>query len=218
MVATAIKEKNDVKTLANGKAHKTSAKSTVKSNGVHGFVSMETYYAKYRNREDGFKYEWLDGKIEKTVKSLNDAQSHIAHNLTALFFRLLFAGKIEGSFQTEKDTFVEGRRIRIPDMCYLNPQQAYEAAHDGHPVADFMIEVVSTHDKIEDYEDKLHDYFVAGVKVVWWIFPKQEKVYVFTDDKRAIICSGEMVCSANPVLPDFQLTASALFKKPEKPQ
>ena len=27
MVATAIKEKNDVKTLANGKAHKASAKS-----------------------------------------------------------------------------------------------------------------------------------------------------------------------------------------------
>jgi Uma2 family endonuclease len=214
MVATAIKEKQEVKTVANGKAQKTS----VKPNGINSFISMETYYEKYRNREDGFKYEWLEGKIEKTPKSMNDAQSHIAHNLTSFFFKLLFEGKVEGAFHSEKDTFVEERRIRIPDMCYLNPKQAYEAAHGGHPIADFMLEVVSTHDKIEDYENKLYDYFAAGVKVVWWLFPKQEAVYVFTNDQKAVICRGEMLCSAAPVLPEFQLTANAIFKKPEKPR
>ena len=215
MVATAIKEKKEMKTNAKGKSLKGTVKS---SNGVvHAYVTQEKYYQEYRNREDGFKYEWLDGKIEKTEKSMNDAQSHIAENLTMLFYTLKIAGKIAGTFQTEKDTFVEGRRIRIPDMCYLNAQQAYDAAHGGHPIADFMLEVVSTHDKIEDYEEKLNDYFIAGVKVVWWIFPKQEVVYVFTNDAHAVICRGEMVCSASPVLPDFQLTANAVFQKPTKP-
>ena len=215
MVATAIKEKKEMKTNAKGKSLKGTVKS---SNGVvHAYVTQEKYYQEYRNREDGFKYEWLDGKIEKTEKSMNDAQSHIAENLTMLFYTLKIAGKITGTFQTEKDTFVEGRRIRIPDMCYLNPQQAYDAAHGGHPIADFMLDVVSTHDKIEDYEEKLNDYFIAGVKVVWWIFPKQEVVYVIANDGHALICRGEMVCSASPVLPDFQLTANAVFQKPTKP-
>ena len=213
MVATAIKEKKEVMPLANGKSQKPSPKS----NGVHGYISKELYYEKYRNREDGFKYEWLDGKIEKTEKSMNDAQSHIAENLTLLFYTLKIAGKINGTFQTEKDTFVEGKRIRIPDMCYLNPQQAYDAAHGGHPISEFMLEVVSTHDKIEDYEDKLNDYFAAGVKVVWWIFPRQEVVYVFTNNTHAVICRKEAICSASPVLVDFQLTANAVFQKPKKP-
>jgi Uma2 family endonuclease len=215
MAATAIIEKKGTKTIARGKSLKGTVKST---NGVvHAYVTQEKYYEEYRNREDGFKYEWLDGKIEKTPKGMHDAQSHIAENLTMLFYTLKIAGRISGTFQTEMDTFVEGRRIRVPDMCYLNPQQAYDAVNGGHPIADFMIEVVSTHDKIEDYETKLNDYFTAGVKIVWWIFPKQEAVYVIANDGQALICRGEMICSASPVLPDFQLTTNAVFQKPAKP-
>lgn len=180
------------------------------------YISQETYYKRFRNREDGFKYEWLDGVVEKTPKSMTDKQAHIAHNLTTLFYRLLFANIVQGSFQTEKDTHVEGSRIRIPDMCYLNPQQAYEAAHDGHPVSEFMIEVVSPTDKIYDYASKLKDYTAAGVKVVWLIFPHVEQVYVY-EGKTMTIQSGTDICSAAPVLPDFAITAADIFKKPSLP-
>jgi ribosome biogenesis protein Nip4 len=54
-------------------------------------------------------------------------------------------------------------------------------------------------------------------KVVWWIFPRQEVVYVFTNNTHAVICRREAICSASPVLPDFQLTANSVFQKPKKP-
>ncbi len=180
------------------------------------YISEETYYKKFRHREDGFKYEWLDGIIEKTPKSMNDRQAHIAHNLNVLFFRLLFADKIQGSFQTEKDTQVKATRIRIPDMCYLNPLQAYEAANGGHPISEFMIEVVSPTDKIYDYASKLEDYKEAGVKVVWLIFPHIEKIYVY-EGKTMTICGGKDICSASPILPDFAIAVEDVFKKPTLP-
>ena len=180
------------------------------------YISQETYYRKYRNREDGFKYEWLDGIVEKTPKSMTDKQAHIAENLNLLFYTLKIAGKIQGSFQTEKDTNVEEKRIRIPDMCYLNPQQAYDAAHGGHPVSEFMIEVVSPTDKIYDYASKLKDYRAAGVKVVWLIFPHVEQVYVY-EGKTMTIQSGSDICSAEPVLPDFAIATADIFKKPTAP-
>jgi Uma2 family endonuclease len=180
------------------------------------YISEETYYKKFRYREDGFKYEWLDGIIEKSPKAMTDKQVHIAHNLNTVFFRLLFAEKIKGSFQTEKDTQVQATRIRIPDMCYLNPIQAYEAAHGGHPVSEFMIEVVSPTDKIYDYASKLEDYTNAGVKVVWLIFPHIEKIYVY-EGKTMTILGGQDICSATPVLPDFAITVEDVFKKPALP-
>ena len=188
--------------------------STTKRKGT--YISKETYYSEYRNREDGFKYEWLDGVVEKIPKAMTDKQAHIAENLNMLFYTLKIAGFIKGSFQTEKDTQIAVKRIRIPDMCYLNPQQAYQAAYGGHPVSEFMIEVVSPTDKIYDYASKLNDYKAAGVKVVWLIFPHVEQVYVY-EGKTLTIQSGTDICTASPVLPNFEITAADVFQKPIQP-
>jgi Uma2 family endonuclease len=193
----------------------TAATSTASGRKV-AYISEETYYKKFRYREDGFKYEWLDGIIEKSPKATTDKQAHIAENLNMLFYTLKIGGKIKGSFQTEKDTHVEAARIRVPDMCYFNPIQAYEAAHGGHPVSEFMIEVVSPTDKIYDYASKLEDYTKAGVKIVWLIFPHIEKIYVY-EGKTMTILGGQDICSASPVLLDFAITVEDVFKKPALP-
>ena len=198
-------------------AEKTSSLTPlVKKERKLAYISQETYYRKYRNREDGFKYEWLDGVIEKTPKSMSNKQAYIAKNLNALFFRLLFAEKVAGSFNTEQNAHLKPTRIRIPDMCYFNAQQEYEAAHDGHPISEFMIEVVSPTDKIYDYAEKLRDYKTAGVKVIWLIFPHVKEVYVY-EGKTMTIQSGLDICSAAPVLPNFEITAADIFKKPLLP-
>ena len=179
------------------------------------YISQETYYKKYRNREDNFKYEWLNGTIEKTRKLTADKQVHILNNLRLPFYKLLINNEIRGSFPAKLDTHIAST-IRIPDLCYFTPQQDYDAAYDGHPVSEFMIEVVSPSDKINDYASKLRDYKAAGVKVIWLIFPHVEEVYVY-EGKTMTIQSGLDICSALPVLPNFEITAADIFKKPTLP-
>ncbi len=182
-------------------------------------VSMETYYEEYRDREDGQKYELVNGHIETFEKTMNDSQLYIAANLTQFFYQLRFEGKVQGTFQAEKDTELWKNHVRIPDMCYLTQLQLVETYDGKHPVAAFIIEVVSLTDKAEKYAVKIEDYFKAGVKVVWMIYPKAKQVQVHVEGSPQItVCKGEMVCSAAPVLPTFALSVNDIFKKPELPK
>ena len=190
-------------------------KQTRKRNGEPVPISTETYYEEYRDREDNFKYELVDGRIEKYEKTMNDNHLYISFNLHHFFSSLLAAGKVQGTFQAEKDTELWKNHVRIPDMCYLSMRQVLEAYEGKHPVAEFVIEVVSPTDKALKYSEKIEDYFKAGVKVVWMIYPNTKQVLVHVHNSSNVTsCKGETICSAAPVLPEFALTANEVFKKP----
>ena len=46
-------------------------------------ISWATFEKKYLTREDGYRYEWLNGTIEKT-KKMNKTQLFILRNLQGL--------------------------------------------------------------------------------------------------------------------------------------
>jgi Uma2 family endonuclease len=60
---------------------------------------------------------------------------------------------------------------------------------------------------------KLHDYFAAGVKMVWYIDPKTKTARCYTgeDQCTSIDESGELV--GDPVLPGFRVKLGELFEK-----
>jgi Uma2 family endonuclease len=204
MTTAAIQSKSTLETPNN---------LSVKKKEKSSYVSKEIYFSQYQSKEDGFKYEWIDGVIEKTPKTMTNGQAHIAHYLTEFFYRLSFEGKVSGSFQNQNNAHLNDRQIRIPDMCYFNQQQAVEAANGGHPIADFMLEVVSPTDNMYSYAQKMVDYKKAGVKVVWLIFPNVEQVHVYTG-KTMMVCQDDDLCSASPTLPLFNISVKDIFKKP----
>ena len=44
-------------------------------------VSWETFEKKYLSREDSWKYEWVNGIVEKTKRFMYQEQFYILHNL-----------------------------------------------------------------------------------------------------------------------------------------
>lgn len=48
-------------------------------------------------------------------------------------------------------------------------------------------------------------------KVVWNIYPEPELVYVYTSRKQVQICIDDDICSATPVLPEFEVKVSEIF-------
>ena len=58
---------------------------------------------------------------------------------------------------------------------------------------------------------KLKEYFDAGVQVVWHIFPQQQLVYVYKSVKNVFIASDDDMCTAQPALPDFSIKAKDIF-------
>jgi Uma2 family endonuclease len=157
---------------------------------------------------DGFKYEWNDGEIIKFT-GMNKEQFYIYNILNKLFFR---TGYIEGgSLVTEQNVHLSGIQLRRPDISYLTDEQGEQGRMGEEMIPGFAIEIISTYDMINQLERKITEYFKAGVQVVWVIMPEQQKVYVHTSPRDVKACIEDDLCSAAPVLPDFEISVNEML-------
>jgi Uma2 family endonuclease len=175
-------------------------------------ISWSEFQKRYLTREDKYKYEWLNGVVEKTERAMNQYQLFIETNLIRFFRKLSIAGQVNGELFSEVDTFFLENH-RKPDIAYFTDEQINRAAYGKNQVPQFVIEVVSTNDKMNKNQRKIQDYRKAGVQVIWYLYPELEEVHIYRG-KNVVICSGEDICSAAPVLLTFALTANDIFQKP----
>lgn len=166
--------------------------------------------------EDGFKYEWNDGELIQFT-GMKKRQYYIYAILNKLFVK---KGHIEsGTLMAEPDVMLTGIQMRRPDIAYFTDKQVIEGRQGIDVIPEFVIEIISETDQLYKVEDKLTEYFKAragGVplKVVWNIIPEHQMVYVYTSRRDVKICLENDICSAAPVLPDFQISVKDLFFLP----
>lgn len=179
-------------------------------------VSWEVFEKKYLSREDSWKYEWINGIVEKTKRTMYPYQYYILTNLRDLFDALKIEKKVSGYLESETDIFILKDIHRRPDVSFFTKEQVALMAHGQFPTPEFVIEVVSKNDVLPKQNLKMKNYRDAGIKVVWQIFPDTQEV-VITRGKDSVTCIDNDVCSASPVLPDFKIAVKDIFKKPPKP-
>ena len=107
-----------------------------------------------------------------------------------------------------------GIQMRRPDLAYFSGSQIDNSLHEEEPIPEFLIEIISPTDDAIKIEEKLAEYFKSSVKVVWHIYPENKDVYVYTSRKQVKICTDTDVCSAAPVLSDFDIPVNDLFALP----
>jgi Uma2 family endonuclease len=182
-------------------------------------ISWEDFQRRYRSREDGYKYEWVDGAVEKTKRTMDRTQTFILINLLNAFDQLKSQGKATGYLLSEVELFFL-ENYRRPDIAWFTAEQVDnlrdEAARD---VPAFVIEIISSNDQINAVKKKMANYRDAGVQVVWHIFPLLQQVDVYTGKNlsQMTACIGDDLCSADPALPQFILSVNDIFKKAQKP-
>jgi Uma2 family endonuclease len=79
-------------------------------------------------------------------------------------------------------------------------------------VPDLPIEVISETDGAEDILEKTRDYFDAGARAVWLIYPSFELVYVYETFHRIKVVTRNEVLDGGDVIPDFRLPLATLFR------
>lgn len=176
--------------------------SSVLPHTLDEFVQWETV--------DGFKYEWNDGKIIRFGK-VKKKHLFIIRRLQQLFFGTA-AFSNGGALIMEQDVTLSGIQMRRPDLAFFSGEQIdASTTSDEEPIPEFLIEVISPTDDAEKVEEKLVEYFNSSVKVVWHIYPDNEVVYVYTSRKNVKICTELDVCSAYPVMEDFEISVRELL-------
>lgn len=96
-------------------------------------------------------------------------------------------------------------------LAVLAGGQVDDSVSGEATVCPFVIEVISKNDQINEVEEKIIEYFENGVQVVWVIFPKIKKVEIYTSIQVVKICFGDNICSAAPVMPDFNISVNEIF-------
>lgn len=141
-------------------------------------------------------------------------QLYIYELLTQLF---ITKGYWEnGMLVAEQEVILTDNTVLRPDIAYFTREQIHKSRNGVDVIPEFIIEITSNGDLIFPFEKKITDYFKAGaggvpLKVIWNIIPEQEVVYIYTSRRDVKICLENDICSAKPVLPDFEINVSTLF-------
>ena len=183
--------------------------STARKKRTPKKISWEVFEQKYLSKEDKYKYEWVDGYVEKTPRTMNKEQLYILRNLRLLFKQLDAKNAIDGLLIAEIDTFFKGNHRR-PDVAYVTNDQIEAGKKREDVVPQFIVEIISTNDQMNTVHKKMDDYEAAGVQIVWHVFPILKKVHVYKG-KQMTVCKGKDICSAESVIKGFKLSADQVF-------
>lgn len=172
-------------------------------------ISLAEFLRNYSDKEDGYKYEWNNGLVEKT-KMMNQYQSKLFFLLNRLFLNTVAFQK-GGGLISETDMATTPEQLRRPDIAFYAGEQIEKMKPGEYQIAPWLAKVISPTDNADKINKKLEEYFKAGVQVVWHIYPATKQVYVYTAFDKVTICRGTTLCSGTPALPDFDITADDLF-------
>lgn len=177
------------------------------------FASLEAFELWLSKQKTDYNYEFVSGiAIKKPAMKQNEI---FIVSLLLDFFMLTETFKSKGKLLPETDVYINESRKRIPDLAYFSAEQIKETRKGIKVVPSFVIELLSDSEGYADVQEKIEDYFWAGVQVVWYINPKTEKIHLYNSAKTMQLCAGDDLCTAAPAIPDFQLVVKDLFVKDE---
>jgi Uma2 family endonuclease len=162
--------------------------------------------------------ELIDGfLLEKTVGAYESYLAMLMGQFLGPFVRERNLGLVLGA-----DALLElaPDQIRIPDVCFISwdrlggPELPSEPAWGLAP--DLAVEIISKHNTRREMERKLEDYFGAGVRLVWYVYPQSREVRVYTAPGEETVLGEQRVLDGGNVLPGFQVSLKEFFTKPRR--
>lgn len=125
--------------------------------------------------------------------------------------RARYVGAAETGFVLFRDP-VEGDTVRAPDVSFVRADRLPKQIPDGffELAPDLAVEVVAPNDKASDIDETIEDYLRAGVRLIWFVYPKSRSVHVYTQTTVERLNSDETL-DGRDVLPGFRLSIGDMF-------
>ena len=161
-------------------------------------------------------FELFDGVLlEKTMGFYESYLAALLGQFLGAFVRDHDLGIVAGADGMLK--LCQGQ-VRIPDVSYVSwnklPGRRVPLAPIPQLVPDLAIEVISKHNTEREMSRKLGEYFDAGMRAVWYVYPSTRTIRVFHSlAQHEDVTEFEML-QGGEVLPGFQLRLAELFATP----
>lgn len=108
-------------------------------------------------------------------------------------------------------------RNRRPDLAYISnetiakasPQPGSDNAWNVLP--ELFVEVISPSDLAEEILERINEYFAAGTKLVWVVYPTQKLIYVYESPQQVRILGKADELDGGSALSGFRVAIASLF-------
>ncbi|MGI0481485.1 Uma2 family endonuclease [Geminocystis sp. CENA526] len=106
--------------------------------------------------------------------------------------------------------------IRSPDVSWIKlerwQQLTYEERRKFAPICpDFLIELLSLNDEIEDTRKKMMEYLENGLQLGWLIDPQSKIIEIYRSNQPITILNNPATISGEDILPNFVLDLTDIF-------
>lgn len=158
--------------------------------------------------------ELIEGTlVEKTVGFPEGILAAILVRILGVFVHEHDLGLVNGPDGMMR---IAPHMVRMPDVSFISWERLGSkliprtAIPDLYP--NLAVEVISEGNSHAEMQRKLHEYFDAGVSLVWYIYPGTETAIVYTSPEQSTNIPGDGELDGGAVLPGFSLKLADLFR------
>jgi Uma2 family endonuclease len=162
--------------------------------------------------EDDLDYEIVNGQQE--VKMAGARHGRIGGNVLTELGIYLRQNPIGGVY-ISNTTFLIGNNDRMPDVSFVSAERfppEGEPSSKWEIAPDLAVEVISPTDIWDKVNDKVKEYFAAGVRQVWLVSQPLQLVYVYDSLTQIKVVAAEEELTSEILLPGFKCRVADLFK------
>ena len=166
--------------------------------------------------DTGKRYELVRGELQEMPPS-GAYHGNVAFTIASIIGGHI-RGKDLGVGFTAEAGFVTGRNpdtVRAPDVAFVSKERLGEGrAPDGFLqfAPDLAVEVASPSDSAAAIEAKAEEYFAAGARLIWIVYPATRSVTVYRAPGEIESLHEDAVLDGRPVFEDFETRVSELFE------
>lgn len=104
--------------------------------------------------------------------------------------------------------------VRIPDVAFVRHERLPPPLVSGRAALapDLAVEIRSPNDRPGEVQQKVADYFAAGVQLVWLVDPDERTVEVWTSGGLDRRCTAAETIDGGAVIPGFRCPVARFFE------
>ena len=155
----------------------------------------------------------LDEGVIKELTFPNFRHNRVAGTIYSLLREHVRQHKLGEVFLPDAGFRLSPITLRGPDVSFLS-NESLKRLDPSRPsfggAPDLAIEVWSPSDKKREMARKLAQYFAAGAREAWVVYPDGAKVDIYAEPAKCRLLQNEDLLGTT-VLPDFRVVVSAFF-------